>query len=106
MSLTNLFDKWVQLTEVDPNGNVIKSSEIDIHEYNNKLRKALKYEGDERDVVILLNEFLIQFLHSRCISLYDIYNNDKNIYTKISQIEEIKKDDWRIWYKYILWWNS
>lgn len=88
--LRDIINKWVEITEVDPNSKVFYSKNFDLYTYNNKIKSLLEYDGNELDAICLINEFLIKFLKSRSFSLYEIYYGDQKVLDKIKEINEMK----------------
>lgn len=90
MSLERIFEKWIEVTEVSPDCNVITNRNVDIYNYNEKIKSLLKYSGDEMDAVILIDSFLTSFLQSRSVSLFDIYEENPALDSKIKSVREMR----------------
>jgi hypothetical protein len=89
--LNKIFEKWVEITEVSPDCNIITNRNVDIYRYNQRMKELLKYDGDSMDAVILMDTFLTKFLQSRSVSLFDIYNKNNALAEKLKSVMEMKE---------------
>jgi len=90
MDIKEIFEKWIEFTEVNPDKKrfVMTDKNINVFGYNEYIKKAME-NGDPFDAVLVLKDCFNEYIQTIYYSVYNILNKTEEYMKKIGQAEEL-----------------